>query len=247
MTFALALHSARTRDAAKNRLTKAVVPARWAANCSSADNVVVLRAVHTSARAARTMSGDVLLDNGEENPLPSTMWPDGIVAASVTARSAPNIAKLARVKRATMANTYLLMVEETRAGADFPFSGEKLSPVPTMYGARDLDHACKVIDQTYRLKVPAVPGAPIPLTIGAFSHLALNSRSCHVIVYQARCFATDGASIATSRSPFRWTEVHGAGVAFRATRNINAISTSPRSPAMFRRRCHAKARYSAST
>ncbi|MBE0592669.1 MAG: hypothetical protein IH616_09755 [Gemmatimonadales bacterium] len=95
------------------------------------------------------MSGDVLLDNGEKNRLQSTMWPDGILAASVTARSAPRIAELARMRRAAMANTHLLMVDETGAGSDFPFSGEKLSPALTVYGARDFDHACKIIDQIY--------------------------------------------------------------------------------------------------
>jgi sulfoacetaldehyde dehydrogenase len=85
------------------------------------------------------------------------------------------------------------MVEETGTGPDFPFSGEKLSPVLTVYRARDFDHACAIVAEHLRL-----PGRR------PFGQHPQRRRRAHpaprpelpvsrVIVNQIHCYATGGS------------------------------------------------------
>jgi sulfoacetaldehyde dehydrogenase len=63
------------------------------------------------------------------------MWPEGKLAPRVTAQSAPTIARWPDSTRRASRGAFLL-VEEPGPGRS-PFSGEKLSPVLTVYRARD--------------------------------------------------------------------------------------------------------------
>jgi sulfoacetaldehyde dehydrogenase len=56
---------------------------------------------------------------------------------------------MAGLEREALRSARFLMVEETGTGPDFPFSGEKLSPVLTVYRARDFDHACAIVADIY--------------------------------------------------------------------------------------------------
>ena len=46
----------------------------------------------------------------------------------------------------------MLMVEETGIGSEHPFSGEKLSPVLTLYRAENFETACQRIIELYEFQ-----------------------------------------------------------------------------------------------
>jgi len=56
------------------------------------------------------------------------------------------------LKRESLAGAKFLMVSETGWGKDFPFSDEKLSPVLTVYRARDFEHACEITSGVLKYK-----------------------------------------------------------------------------------------------
>lgn len=164
-----------------------------ATSCSSENSVVILDAVYDAAIAALTEAGGVLLNGEEKAQLQRTMWPHGKLDSAVTAQFATKIAALAGLTRAGFASARFLMVEETGTGPDYPFSGEKLSPVLTVYRAKHFDHACEIVSAIY-----AHQGAGHSVSIHGTNdahvmRLGLELPVCRVIVNQAHCFATGGS------------------------------------------------------
>jgi sulfoacetaldehyde dehydrogenase len=164
-----------------------------ATSCSSENSVVILDAVYDAAIAALTDAGGIMLNREEKDALQKTMWPNGKLATAITARKAPKIAAAAHLNRNGFAQAGFLMVEETGAGPEYPFSGEKLSPVLAVYRARDFDHACEIVENIYAYQGA---GHSVGIHTEDDSHIArlgLNLPVCRVIVNQPHCFATGGS------------------------------------------------------
>ncbi|HCH31633.1 MAG TPA: hypothetical protein DE045_01670 [Oceanospirillaceae bacterium] len=101
--------------------------------------------------------------------------------------------EVAGITRKAACEADFLMVEETGAGADFPFSGEKMALVLTLYRAADFDHA-KQVART----ILDYQGKGHSLSLHSQSDdraelLGLEMPVCRVIVNQAHCFATGGS------------------------------------------------------
>jgi sulfoacetaldehyde dehydrogenase len=165
-----------------------------ATSCSSENSVVILDAVHDAMIAALEAQGCVLLSTEEKVQLQNVMFPSGKLSSEVTAQTAPRIAAIAELSRATAAR--VLMVNETGIGEGFPFSGEKLSPVMTIYRAANFDAAARVVNDIY-----AFQGAGHSVGIHASREranalalqLGLTLPVARVIVNQAHCVATGGS------------------------------------------------------
>lgn len=164
-----------------------------ATSCSSENSVVILDSVYDSAIAELIEAGGVLLNSEEKSRLQETMWPSGKLDAAVTAQLAPKIAKMAGLTGPGFAGAKFLMVEEVGTGPDYPYSGEKLSPVLTVYRARDFDHACQIVNAVYSYQGA---GHSVGIHTSDDEHvLRLGNELpvCRVIVNQAHCFATGGS------------------------------------------------------
>src|SRR5690606_5901352 len=116
-----------------------------ATSCSSENSVIVLDRVYERTLAALAAQGGALLDAGEKAMLEKTMFPNGRLSSAVTAQSVARICALAGLSRPGLEHAKCLMVEETGTGPEHPYSGEKLSPVLTLYRARDFDHAFSIM------------------------------------------------------------------------------------------------------
>jgi sulfoacetaldehyde dehydrogenase len=162
-----------------------------ATSCSSENSVVVLDAVYQDFLREMHTQGAVLLSDEEKAKLQSVMWTDGHLSAAVTGKSADVIAGLAGL--AVQPQTRILMVEETGAGPDFPFSGEKLSPVLTVYRATNLDAAADMVATIYHYMGA---GHSVSLHTNETERaIALGSTLpvSRVIVNQPHCIATGGS------------------------------------------------------
>jgi sulfoacetaldehyde dehydrogenase len=164
-----------------------------ATSCSSENSLVVLDAVYGQTIAALGREDGVLLDAGEKQQLQSAMWADGHLSARIVAKSAPEIARVAGLTRPALARARFLLVEESGIGRDHPFSGEKLSPVLTLYRARDFDEA---VETTRRLLWNQGAGHSCGIHTRDDAHvlrLGLELPVCRVIVNQAHAIATGGS------------------------------------------------------
>ena len=165
-----------------------------ATSCSSENSVIIVDAVFEPMIGALEAQGCMLLGTDEKAQLQNVMFPSGKLSSAVTARTASEIAVIARLSRAVGAR--VLMVNEAGIGKGFPFSGEKLSPVMTIYRAADFDAAARIVNDIY-----AYQGAGHSVGIHASPECAgelalqvgLTLPVARVIVNQAHCIATGGS------------------------------------------------------
>ncbi|MFK0378987.1 acylating sulfoacetaldehyde dehydrogenase [Pandoraea sp. NPDC090278] len=163
-----------------------------ATSCSSENSVVIESRVYDAMIDALHAAGGVLLSADQKQALAHVMWVDGKLSGACTAKSAERIARLAGLEDVAAQHPKFLMVEESGTGSDYPFSGEKLSPVLTVYRARDFDDAVSLVSNIYRYM-----GAGHSVGLhGADRAQALQLGEtlpvARVIVNQAHCFATGG-------------------------------------------------------
>jgi len=137
------------------------------------------------------IEGAALLTKEKKDLLEKTLWINGKLNREIIAKSANIIADRINLNRDN--DIKILMVEEEEVGPDYLFSGEKLSPVLTVYKAKDFEHA-KEIGQ----KILNYQG--IGHSIGIHTkkserilELGLELPVCRVIVNQAHTFATGGS------------------------------------------------------
>jgi sulfoacetaldehyde dehydrogenase len=164
-----------------------------ATSCSSENSVIIHGGVYDKMIAALTREGGALLTAPEKETLQKAMFPGGKLSPAVTAQPVKKICAVAGLGRAELVEAKCLMVEESGAGRDFPFSGEKLSPVLTVYRARDFDHAFDIVRAIYDFQGD---GHSLGVYTENESHvrrLAHEMTVSRVIVKQAHTFATGGS------------------------------------------------------
>ena len=164
-----------------------------ATSCSSENSLVLIGAARQPMLAALQARGAVLLDAAQKASLQRLMWPDGKLSAAATGQSAAEVARRAGLADVAARAPSMLLVEEDGFGAEHPFSGEKLSPVLTIYAARDFEQAQDIVRRIY-----AWQGAGH--SVGLHSkrpeqalQLGTSLPVSRVIVDQAHCIATGGS------------------------------------------------------
>lgn len=163
-----------------------------ATSCSSENSLVILDGVYDDAIAALERSGGVMLTAAEKQQLEAAMWENGNLSRHIIARRAPEIAQRVGLSRPELQSATFFMVEEQHVGEEYPFSGEKLSPVLAVYRAKDFEAA---FDQTRRLLDHQGKGHSCGIHTQEDAHvqrLGLEMPVCRVIVNQAHAFANGG-------------------------------------------------------
>jgi sulfoacetaldehyde dehydrogenase len=162
-----------------------------ATSCSSENNLIILEEVYDQTIKLMTEEKAILLNKEEKIKLQNSLWIDGKLNRKIIAKSANVIIKEIDLKNDD--NFDFILVEETGVGKEYPFSGEKLSPILTVYKAKDFNEA-KIISN----KILHYQG--IGHSIGIHSkkedrilELGLELPVCRVIVNQAHTFATGGS------------------------------------------------------
>ena len=163
-----------------------------ATSCSSENSAVVLTSVYDSLVSALESQGAKLLTADEQEKLQQLMWPEGKLNSTVIARPAHEIAEMAEIDCSAMPDVKVLLVQECQTGSAYPFSGEKLCPVLTLYRAEDFDGALAQVAEIY-----AYQGAGHSVGIHTVDdarpmQIAMELPTCRVIVNQAHCFANGG-------------------------------------------------------
>lgn len=176
--------------AAKIRLSKTFDNAT---SCSSENNLVIVDDIYEEAIKALAVEGGIVLTPEEKAQLQRTLWVDGNLNRDVIAKSAPEIAEACGFTRPELRSATMLLVEETGVGKDYPFSGEKLSPVLTVYRAPDFDGAYA---RTREILEHQGKGHSCGIHTQDEAHinrLGLHMPVCRVIVNQAHAVATGGS------------------------------------------------------
>jgi sulfoacetaldehyde dehydrogenase len=164
-----------------------------ATSCSSENSLVLVQAIRSAMLQALAAKGAVLLNAEQKAKLQALMWPDGKLSAAATGQSAKVVAERAGLAEIAALNPTILLVEEEGFGPDYPYSGEKLSPVLAIYTAKDFEHAAQLVDSIYAWQGA---GHSVGLHSGKperAMQLGLTLPVSRVIVDQAHCIATGGS------------------------------------------------------
>ena len=109
-------------------------------SCSSENSVVLVDAIYDKAIAALERAGGYMASAAEKSKIQAALWPDGKLSRYLIARDADVLARGFGLPAEAESKKFF-MVEETGVGRGYPFSGEKLSLVLTVYRARDFEDA----------------------------------------------------------------------------------------------------------
>lgn len=169
-----------------------------ATSCSSENSVVVVDAVRDAFLEALAAAGGALVD--DEAAIVTALWPDGHLSRQVIAQDADKTIEALGLQGRVPEGTEYIVVPTSGIGPEHPLSGEKLSRVLALYGARDFEHAVEVARdiQTYQGAGHSV-GIHTSDDRRAFT-LARAIPTSRVIVNQAHTFATGGSF--TNGMPF---------------------------------------------
>ena len=169
-----------------------------ATSCSSENGVVICASVYADAIAALENAGGVMLDAADKARLESVMFQNGKLTSTLTAQYPSVIAERAQLQNPKASSAKFLMVEEEGFGPTAPFSGEKLSPVLTVWKAADFTKAQDLVANVYNYQGnghsvglhTALSGDVMEKRAAI---LAENLKVARVIVNQAHTIATGGS------------------------------------------------------
>ena len=169
-----------------------------ATSCSSENGVVICADVYMQAIQALEKAGGVMLDALDKKRLEEVMFQGGKLTSTLTAQYPSVIAERAQLKNPKAKEAKFLMVEEDGFGPSAPFSGEKLSPVLTVWKAADFKAAQDLVTNVYDYQGnghsvglhTALSGEVMEKRAAT---LAENLKVARVIVNQAHTIATGGS------------------------------------------------------
>ena len=108
--------------------------------CASEQSVIVVKEVYEKVKKEFAYRGAHLMTKSETTKLGKILLDKKGVNPKIVGQTAETIAKLAKFK--VPENTKILLAEQTDYSAKNPFAHEKLSPVLTLYKARDFKCNC---------------------------------------------------------------------------------------------------------
>jgi len=164
-----------------------------ATSCSSENSVIIHDKVYDRMLAALAKEGGALLTPVEKETLQKGLFPGGKLSPACTAQSVSKICAIAGLTRGDLVKARCLVVEETGTGKSCPFSGEKLSPVLTVYRARDFEHAFNILRGIYDYLGDGHSCGVYTENEAHIQKLAREMTVCRVIVKQAHAFANGGS------------------------------------------------------
>ena len=162
-----------------------------ATSCSAENSLVIQENIYEDMLKHLEDEGGYLVSAKEKEMLQETMWQNGLLNREIVAQPAQKIADLAGIQ--IPADKKFIMVEETGVGPDYPFSGEKLSVVVTIYKYREFAEAIEKVNS-----ITGYQGSGHSCGIHSFNEehimeFSLNTKTSRVMVRQPQCLSNSGS------------------------------------------------------
>lgn len=163
----------------------------YATSCSTENSMVIEESVYDKFIEYLQAEGGYLVNAKEKEKLQKGMWVNGVLNRDIVAQPAPAIGKVAGID--IPEDRKFIMVEETGIGPDYPFSGEKLSVVMTLYKYKGFPQAIEKVNA-----ITAYQGSGHSCGIHTKDadraiEFALKTYTSRVMVRQPQCLANSGA------------------------------------------------------
>lgn len=161
-----------------------------AASCSSDNSVLVFESIYDEFLEKLKQEGGHVIEGDDKGKLQRVLWHDGHLNPGIVAQPAVTITGQAGIDLPE--GKQFLIVPETGAGPDYPFSGEKLTVTMALYKVKDIDEA---IEMTNRIQTYQGQGH----SCGIYSNsednilkLAMATRTSRVMVNQPQSASNSG-------------------------------------------------------
>lgn len=162
----------------------------YATSCSAENSIVVVESVYDELMGLLKEEGGHLATADEKKALQATMWHDGHLSRDIVAQPASRIAELASITIAD--NETFIMVEEEGVGEDFPFSGEKMSVVMTVFKVADFEAAVNKVNDVTGYQGTGHSCGIHTSVEARVEELGLRAKVSRVMVRQPQCYANSG-------------------------------------------------------
>ncbi len=161
-----------------------------ASGCSAENSLIIHESIYKRLVEALKNEGARLTSKEEKDRLQKIMWINGRLSPEIIAQPVHKIAQKAGINISE--NTAFLMVEEEGIGKGYPFSGEKLSLVLTLYKYNNFNDAINKVNL-----ITEFNGAGHSCGIHSYNKehilkLALNTKTSRVTVRQPHGAANSG-------------------------------------------------------
>ena len=163
-----------------------------ATSCSSENAVIAVDAVHDKLVEALAAEGGHLLDDAQTAKLEAIHWKDGALTTEILARDIGVVLDRTGLGGSAPKGTRFLVAPQERIGPEHPMTGEKMALFLALHRVRDFDDAL-----VKAIAIQDVMGAGHSLGLHSKDdtrarRMAMEARTCRVIVNQAHCFANGG-------------------------------------------------------
>lgn len=161
-----------------------------AASCSSDNSVIVFESIYDEFLEKLKSEGGYLMSDAEKSKLQQVLWQDGAINAKIVAQPASVIAGQAGFDLPE--GKQFLIIPESGAGAEFPFSGEKLTVTMALYKVKNIDEAIALTN-----RIQAYQGQGHSCGIYSYNDenimkLAEGTRTSRVMVNQPQAASNSG-------------------------------------------------------
>jgi sulfoacetaldehyde dehydrogenase len=122
-----------------------------AAGCSCDNSLIIFESIYNKMIDALKAEGGYLCTPAEKAKVQKALFPtwpaDHVLNRDMVAKPVDVIGKLCGID--FPAGTKFIMVEETGSGPDYPFSGEKMCVVLTVYKCKDIDDGIRIVNANH--------------------------------------------------------------------------------------------------
>jgi len=163
-----------------------------ATSCSSENAVIAVDAVYDKLVAALAAEGGYCLDAAQTAHLEGIHWHNGKLTSKLLAKDIDVVLAETGFTGTAPDNTSFLVAPQDEFDPDHPMTGEKMSRFLALHRACDFDEA---MEKAVAIQNHMGAGHSLSLHSaddGRARRLAMEARTCRVIVNQAHCFANGG-------------------------------------------------------
>ena len=163
-----------------------------ATSCSSENAIVAVDSVYDDVVAALKRHGGFLLDQVQSDKLKSIHWQDNKMTTALLAQDIETVLVKMDLLEIAPSDTAFLVAPQQHISADNPMTGEKMARFLALYRASNFEDA-----KSKAVSIQDLQGAGHSLGLHSQDDerarsLAMDAKTCRVIVNQAHCFANGG-------------------------------------------------------
>ena len=161
-----------------------------AASCSSDNAVVLFDAIYDDMLNKLVHQGGYVVTEDEKQKLQDVIWVDGHINANAVAQPAEKIAGMAGF--GLPEGKRFFIVPETGAGADYPFSGEKMTVTMALYRVKDIDEAIALTNEIQAYQGQGHSCGIYSQSDANILKLAMGTKTSRVMVNQPQSASNSG-------------------------------------------------------